>query len=108
MSMTFTNPYSPFTLSDVQVVWNAATGGTGNPKTLTIQSATLGGLFWNGSDSTGSITITPAATVTIPGNNTSSSIIFTFDKNYVNRNGSESIIIHLSTPGCENFTIHSP
>jgi hypothetical protein len=51
--------------------------------------------------------ITPSPTVTIPGNNVTSTIFFTFNKAYKTR-GSPSIRINLSTPGCESFPIQSP
>jgi len=105
--MTITNPnaYS-VTVSNVVVTWNP-TGGTGNPSTLTLQSARLGTTtFFTGSNSTGSLTITPSTTLTI-GANSAPVITFTFDKNYVNESG-ESIVINLSTPGCESTPIHRP
>jgi Flp pilus assembly protein TadG len=107
MSLSFTNPHDPITVLNVQVVWNSVNGGAGS-KPLALKSASLGGVFWAGTDSTGSITITPATTVTIPGNNQTSAVMFTFDKNYQNRNNAESIVINLSTPGCEGYTIRKP
>ena len=109
MSMTITNPHDPITVLDVQVTWNSSTGAPGGSgSTLTLQSVSLGTTFWIGNSTAGSgFTITPSTTVTIPGNNTTSTIIFTFDKNYHNSSGN-SIIINLSTPGCESFPIHKP
>ena len=109
MSMTITNPHDSITVLNVQVTWNSSTGGTGGSgSTLTLQSVSLGTTFWIGSSTEGSgLTITPSSTVTIPGNNTTSKIIFTFDKHYQNSSGN-SIIINLSTPGCESFPIHKP
>lgn len=105
--MTITNPNSySVTVSTVQVTWNSATGGPGS-SLLTLQGASLGSAFWSGSNSTGSLTITPSMTLTIAGNNTTSTIIFTFDKNYQTA-GSPSITINLSTPGCESSPIKSP
>jgi Flp pilus assembly protein TadG len=106
MSMTITNPnVYAVTVQNVQVKWNSATGASGN-KTLTLQMASLGAVFWTGSDTTGDLTITPSTTVTIPAS-TTSTIIFTFDKNYQNPSGN-SIIINLSTPGCASSPIHRP
>jgi len=105
ISMTITNPYTSVTVSSVQLIWNAATGANGN-KTLTLQSANLGSTFWSGLNNTsGNITLTPSSTLTIPGNNTTSTITFTFDKNYQNPipNGT-TITINLSTPGCSAIT----
>ena len=107
MSMTITNPHDSVTVLDVGVVWNSFNGGAGN-KTLTLQYASLGGVFWTGNSTVGSLMITPSTTVTIPGNNATSTIVFTFDRTYQISNDSESIVINLSTPGCESFPIQSP
>ena len=108
MGMTITNPHDAVTISDVQVTWNSTNGAPGgaNGSALTIKSASLDGLFWLGSDDTGSLSINPITTVIIPGNNATSTIIFTFDDNYLNVLGTESIVINLSTPGCGS--IHNP
>ncbi|MCI0610878.1 MAG: pilus assembly protein [Anaerolineae bacterium] len=113
MSMTITNPHDSITILNIQVTWNHDTGGTGNPKTLALKSASLVGTFWTWTnDNIGapgpSITITPSTTVIIPGNNVTTPIIFTFDKNYQITDGTESIVINLSTPGCESFPIQRP
>lgn len=107
MSLSFTNPHDTITVGSVQVVWNSVNGGSGS-KTLALKSASLGGVFWAGTDTTGNLTITPSTTVTIPGNNQTSAIMFTFDRTYQNKNNSESIVINLSTPGCEGYTIRKP
>ena len=107
MNMTITNPHESITVSTVQVTWNSTTGASGN-KPLTLLSVSLGTTFWTGSSTAGSgLTITPSTTVTIPGNNRVSTIIFSFDKNYQNPSGN-SITINLSTPGCEGNPIHNP
>lgn len=105
MSMTITNPHDPIIVSNVQVAWNPLGAPSGN--SLVLLYAILGDIFWTGSDSTGSLMITPSPTVTIPGNNVTSTIFFTFNKPYKTR-GSPSITINLSTPGCESFPIQSP
>jgi Flp pilus assembly protein TadG len=107
MSMTITNPnLYPLTVQTIEVVWNSTAGGPdGAP--LTLQSITLAGVFWTVNDGSGNITITPVVTVTIP-ENTTTTIIFIFNNDYQNPNGSESIVINLSTPGCEGFPIHRP
>jgi Flp pilus assembly protein TadG len=107
MSLSITNPHDSITVLNVQVVWNSTTGGPAS-STLPLRSANLNGVFWAGTDSTGNLTITPSTTVTIPGNNQTSKIVFTFDKNYQNRNNAESIVINLATPGCESYTIRKP
>jgi Flp pilus assembly protein TadG len=107
MSLSITNPHDPITVLNVQVVWNSVNGGAGN-RTLALKSANLGSVFWAGTDTTGNLTITPSTTVTIPGNNETSAIMFTFDRTYQTKNNAESIVINLSTPGCEAYTIHKP
>ena len=107
MSLSITNPHDSITVLNVQVVWNSTTGGPAS-STLSLKSANLNGVFWAGTDSTGNLTITPSTTVTIPGNNQTSKIVFTFDKNYQNRNNAESIVINLATAGCESYTIRKP
>jgi Flp pilus assembly protein TadG len=107
MSLSITNPHDTVTVSEVQVVWNAVNGGAGN-KTLSLKSASLGGTFWAGTDMTGSAIFSNLSTVTIPGNNRTSTITFTFDRTYQTKNNAESIVIKLSTLGCEAYTIHKP
>jgi len=106
MSLSITNPHDSITVLNVQVVWNSITGGAGS-RPLTLTTASLDGVFWAGRDSTGNFTFAPSSVV-IPGNNATSAIMFTFDKNYQNRNNAESIVINLSTPGCESYTIRKP
>lgn len=107
MSLAITNPNSyAVTIEDVQVAWNATTGGTGS-QTLSLVSASLGSVFWTGHSSTGRITI-PATDMTIPGKGATSTIILGFDYVYENLNGNESILINFSTPGCETFPIQKP
>jgi Flp pilus assembly protein TadG len=107
MSLSITNPHDSITVLNVQVVWNSTSGGPAS-STLFLKSANLNGAFWAGTDSTGNLTITPSTTVTIPGNNQTSKLVFTFDKNYQNRNNAESIVINLATLGCESYTIRKP
>lgn len=107
MSLSFTNPHQPITVLNIQVTWNSVNGGAGS-KPLSLKWVSLGGIFWAGTDNTGNLTITPSTTLTIPGNNVTSAIQFTFDKNYQNKNNAESIVINLSTPGCESYPIRRP
>jgi hypothetical protein len=100
MSMRFRNPNAnAVTVENVVVSWNAS-GGAGGA-TLILEAASLNGTnFWTGSnDSGGPFTITPSSTLTIPGNNATSTILFTFGSNYQTK-GNPSITINLSTPGC--------
>ena len=108
MSLSITNPHDTITVGTVQVVWNSVNGGAGN-KTLTLINARFGNdVFWSGTNTTGNLTISPSPTATIPGNNQTTSIVFTFDRTYQTRNNAESIVINLSTPGCEGYTIRKP
>ena len=68
------NVREPIIVSDVQVAWNPLGAPSGN--SLVLLYAILGDVFWTGSDSTGSLMITPSPTVTIPGNNVTSTIFF--------------------------------
>jgi len=101
--MTITNPHDTVTVLSVSATWNKVGGPAGKP--MTLKTISLGGNFWTGSDSSGSISFQPTG-MTIPGNNRTSTIIFTFDNNYVTTTGS-SITITLSTPGCEGVTIQN-
>jgi hypothetical protein len=107
MTMAFTNPNSfPLTVQDVHVIWNAASGGPSGG-TLTLLTITVGGIVWTDIDNTGNLTSSPRGTATIP-ENAITSIFLTFDNLYEAPNHDELIEIHLSTPGCETATIHSP
>jgi hypothetical protein len=105
MSMTIYNP-NPYTLTvaDVQVLWNADTGGP-SQSTLTLIGIGVGDAFWTVKSTTGDFIDTPPNGATIPIG--SSTAVFTFDNNYVNMNGQESITIQLSTRGCEGFPIQN-
>lgn len=108
MTMTITNPNSwPLTVDDVFVVWDHDRGHQqGNDKSLILQSASLGGTtFWSGNNTGPSTTLTPASTLTIPPGSTVT-IVFTFHQEYNRSDGSEEILMNLSTPGCEAFPIH--
>jgi hypothetical protein len=106
MSMTITNPHEAVTVYDVTATWNSLTGGPSG-SALKLQNVTLAGLTWTVIDGTGTVTTAPPTTVIIPGNNITSTITFTFDKNYQNRltGSTESITITLSTAGCEGIQI---
>ena len=108
MYMGITNPHEALTVATITVVWNAATGANGSNPTLILQKVSLGGTTVNITDSSGNLTFSPSTTMTIPGNNQTSSIVFTFEKVYQNLSGNESITITLSTPGCEGIQITRP
>jgi hypothetical protein len=94
-------------MQDVFVVWDHDRGHqTGNDKTLQLQSASIGGTpFWTGNSAGPSTTLTPTAPLTIPAGG-SITIVFTFHQSYDRSDGSEEVLINLSTPGCQNFPIH--
>lgn len=109
MAMDITNPHASVTVDSVNVRWNTAQGAP-SQNALKLKSASLGSQFWLGEDSSGNLTIPStdfSTEVTIPGNNSTSTILFTFQTFYDNPDGTESISITLSTPGCENIVIHS-
>lgn len=106
MAMTITNPHASVTVSSVRVTWNTVHGAP-SQNALLLKSASLGSLFWTGTGTSGDYTISDLADVIIPGNNITSTIFFTFDDFYDNVDGSESVTITLSTPGCENVSIRS-
>lgn len=107
MSMTINNPIGiPLTVQNVMVTWNhdkGRSGGSGG-RALNLTGASLGSSFWSGSVNSASYTITPTS-LSIPTG--SSTIIFTFQYNYANQDGTERILINLSTPGCEFYPIDS-
>jgi len=106
MSMTILNP-NPYdiTASDLHVVWNSTTGGP-NDTPLSLQTAILVDFLQTVNDGSGDLTILPASPMIMPANATSI-VIFTFNQEYQNTGG-ESIVINLSTPGCESYPIHNP
>jgi Flp pilus assembly protein TadG len=105
ISMTITNPYTSVIVSNIVLTWDN-NGGQGNPKTLTLDSVNLGTTFWSGlNNSTGTATLTPSSTLTLPGNNATSTLIFTFLQNYNKPNmKGTTITINFSTPGCSAIT----
>jgi hypothetical protein len=110
MRLTIRNPnnYS-FRVENVFVVWNNDKGHQeGNNKDLNLISASLGTQFWTGENGgpSASLTPSPATPVSIPGGGATSTIIFTFHQSYDHSDGSEEILINLSTPGCELYPIH--
>jgi len=107
MSMTITNPYTyPLATGDGSVTWNADKGNNSGNKHLFLMSATLNGtVIWNSGPSNVNVDTLPfVIPATLPANSTVS-IIFTFDGAYDNFDGTESISINLTTPGCNGFLI---
>jgi hypothetical protein len=106
MSITIYNPNPyPVTAQDVHIVWNAATGAP-QDEPLKLLDAILVDFLQTVNDGSGDITIIPASSMVMPAN-AISQVLFEFNNNYQNLSGQESIVIHLSTPGCENYVIQS-
>ncbi|HAV78494.1 MAG TPA: hypothetical protein DCX53_14190 [Anaerolineae bacterium] len=106
LSMTINNPLSTaLQISDVTVQWNHDKGHqTGSDKTLRLQSASLGGVFWTGNQNGPTYTINPV-TATIPAS-TTSTISFSFHQTFDRWDSTESITINLSTPGCQGVVLY--
>jgi hypothetical protein len=92
-----------FTLStaNVYVEWNHDTGGA---PSLRLNQVELDGQVWTGD------LFSPSAFIEayypfIPQGE--SVLEFSFDKNYGFRDGTERIIITISTPGCTNYPVDS-
>jgi len=94
MSMTINNQTgSTLLVQGITVTWN-------NQNIRKVNSAKLGNTtFWNGSDNGPSYTITPSNLYIPTG---SSTITFTFN-NTLTANGTERILINLSTYGCTSI-----
>jgi Flp pilus assembly protein TadG len=107
MAMNIVNPHDPVTVSTIQVRWH--TSGSSSPNALALRSGSLGGFFFNDTDTSGNLTIDiiPNSLITIPGNGAESTILFTFDQEYTNPNGNEEIVITLSDP-CPGIVVRSP
>lgn len=106
MSMTITNPYIDVEVLSVTLVWNNH-GALGSPDTLTLDGANNGTTFWSGlNDSSGTITLTPPSPLTLPGNDTKSTVTFVFLQNYdaSKMSGTTTITINFSTPKCSPIT----
>lgn len=104
MTMTISNSLSTaLQISNVTVQWNHDKGHqTGSDKTLILQSARLGSVFWTGNETGPTYTITPASTFIPPGVST---LVFNFHQAFDRWDNTESVTINLSTPGCEGVIL---
>lgn len=107
MAVTINNPLTEFLqIANISVTWNHDKGHqTGSDKTLRLQSASLGSVFWTG-DQTGptyTYTITPPSAIFIPPG--SSTLLFTFHQTFDRWDNTEQVTINLSTPGCESVVL---
>lgn len=105
LTMTISNSLSTaLQISNVTVQWNHDKGHqTGSDKTLILQSARLGSVFWTGNQIGPTYTITPAAPTYIPSG--VSTLVFNFHQVFDRWDNTESITINLSTPGCEGVIL---
>jgi hypothetical protein len=99
ITMNLTNPNDSFTVNSIQLIWDP--GNSKNKKTLT--QAQLGSYVWTGNDSSGNVTITPTS-LTLPGNNAESTVLFTLNDKYSNSAG-VTITINLSSTLCGPFSV---
>ena len=104
LTMIINNSLSvPLQIGNVSVVWNHDKGHTlGDDKSLILQSAQLGSVFWKGNEIGPTHTITPASTFIPSGTST---IIFSFHQVFDRWDNTESITINLSSPGCEGVIL---
>ena len=108
MSMTIKNPYAfPLTTDAGSVTWNDDKGHQlGADKSLSLQSVTIGATtVWTGNSSL--VSTMPWTTPATIAANTTVTITFNFQQSYDNLDGTESIYITLSTPGCESNPIQT-
>jgi hypothetical protein len=105
MEMDITNN-TGYTLSTAQVYleWNHDKGHKGNDSTLHLTQASLASQTWNGDIQTPSAYLTAYYPFIPPGDST---IRFYFNQNYNQTDGTERIIITISTPGCINYPVDS-
>ncbi|MFZ5883913.1 MAG: Ig-like domain repeat protein [Chloroflexota bacterium] len=105
MVVTINNPLTEFLqIANVSVTWNHDKGHqTGADKTLRLQSASLGSVFWTGNESGPTYTITPSSAIFIPPG--SSTLTFTFHQVFDRWDDTEQVTINLSTPGCETVVL---
>ena len=109
MTMEITNPYGfPLTTGDGFVTWYYIKGHkTGGDKTLNLTNISIGNTpVWTGPTSSSIDTMNWLPSAVIPPS-TTVTITFTFDQTYDQTNGLESILIYLTTPGCELNPIQS-
>jgi hypothetical protein len=109
MYLNISNPntYS-VTVKDVFLRWNYLQGANGHDLHLVkaqLNSSLGTNIFWGPSDVHAPSYSPPLSTVVIIPANSTSRIVFTFDKQYTNASG-EQIQISFSTPGCESHTIN--
>jgi hypothetical protein len=105
MEMTLNNN-TGFVLSTAQIYveWNHDTGHQGSDTTLHLTESRLGNISWEG-DIFAPSTFFPGYYPTIPIGE--SKIRFVFHQFYDHQDGTERILITISTPGCVNYPVDS-
>jgi hypothetical protein len=100
------NNNTGFVLSTAQIYleWNHDTGHEGKDTTLRLTDARLGNSSWEG-DVFAPSTFFPGFYPNIPVG--TSEIRFVFHQPYDNQDGTERIMITISTPGCVNYPVDS-
>ena len=95
-----------FVLSTSQIYaeWNHDTGHKGSDTTLHLRQASLENTYWNG-DVYAPSTFLSGFYPTIPTGE--SKIRFAFNQSYDAADGTERILITISTPGCVNYPVDS-
>jgi hypothetical protein len=110
MVLTITNPYPwPLRTGDGVVTWNSDKGHkTTSDKSLLLQSATVAGTtVWSANPNPSNGPSQPWTTPAIIPANATSTIVFTFHQSYDNLDETESVLINVTTPGCNNVFIQS-
>jgi hypothetical protein len=95
----------PVQIQNIFVVWNHDKGNEVGNKKVVLNAVSLAGQFWSGASDGPSQSIIPSPTAYIPTGN--STLTLTFDSSYDFLDGTEEILINLSTPGCTSFPIHA-
>jgi Flp pilus assembly protein TadG len=106
LTLTLSSPVpAPVQIQDIFVVWNHDKGHNIGIKKLVLNAVSIAGQFWSGASNGPNQSVTPSPASYIPTGN--STLTFTFDQSYDFLDGTEEILINLSTPGCTGFPIHA-
>ena len=105
LTLTLSSPVPvPVQIQNIFVVWNHDKGNDIGSKKVVLNAVSIAGQFWSGASAGPSQSIIPSPNAYIPTGN--STLTFTFDSAYDHLDGTEEILINLSTPGCTSFPIH--
>ena len=103
MSITNTTGFV-LDLSQIFVAWNE--NGAQNATGLFLAKGDLGGSFWTGNEQNSPQVFVPGSSFSMPTiPKGTSTITFTFIKNYEIRNYTEAIVITIGTNGCNGYTL---